>query len=505
MGIVFRQSVKTSIVVFTGALLGALSIWLSTKYIPQRQYGFINNLTRWAMMLSVFTPFGLNNTLAVFIHRYNNEDNKRKMLLTICLVVPLVITLFVSAIYFLIPEWILHHFQPEDRPLMRMYYVWLPVYTVLFVYMTMLEQYLCSQMKVAISSFMREVLLRVINIVLILLFAFQYVTFSTLVMGTVFIYFVPVLIFVLISYNTKGFGLSFNLNSFTGAEYKEILHFSWYHYLYNISMMLLAFMDALLIPLYDVKGFSTLAVYAVAIFFISLINMPSKAFMQASLSALANAFAEKDIEKAKDIFVRSSINLLIPTLGVVVIMCCNLENAVAIIGNGRNYSGLIPVFLVLLIGQLINIGTGMNDQVLSITNYYKFNFYVSLGISAILYFLIRYLVPRYGIYGAAWASTLALAIYNLLKFYFVWKKLDMQPFSSKTLLAIMAALPALAAGLLFPYFFNPDRHVYIHTFIDAIMRSSIIVVVYVLMLLWLKPSKDLQEYIASVRKDKRLF
>jgi len=114
-------------------------------------------------------------------------------------------------------------------------------------------------------------------------------------------------------------------------------------------------------------------------------------------------------------------------------------------------------------------------------------------------------VPRYGIYGAAWASTLALAVYNLLKFYFVWKKLDMQPFSFRTVLVIVAALPALAAGLLFPYFFNPDRHVYMHTFIDATLRSSVIIIVYILFLLWLKPSKDLQEYIASVRKNKRLF
>lgn len=128
-----------------------------------------------------------------------------------------------------------------------------------------------------------------------------------------------------------------------------------------------------------------------------------------------------------------------------------------------------------------------------------------MGISAILYFLIRFLVPRYGIYGAAWASTLALAVYNLLKFYFVWKKLDMQPFSFRTVLVIVAALPALAAGLLFPYFFNPDRHVYMHTFIDATLRSSVIIIVYILFLLWLKPSKDLQEYIASVRKNKRLF
>ena len=117
MGIVFRQSVKTSIVVFSGAVLGALTLWLSTKYVPKQEYGFIKTLTAWALMLSNFAPFGLNTTLAVFIHRYNGQDAKRKMLLTICMVVPLALTLVISLLYLLFPEWILHHFQPGDAPL----------------------------------------------------------------------------------------------------------------------------------------------------------------------------------------------------------------------------------------------------------------------------------------------------------------------------------------------------------------------------------------------------
>ena len=160
MGIVFRQSIKATIVVSAGALLGALTMWLITKYVHQQQYGFIGTLTKWAILFSVFTPIGLTNTLSVFIHRYNNEDRKRKMLLTICLIVPSVITLFISVFYFLLQNWILHHFQPADQPLLQKYYFLLPVYALLFVYMTMLEQYLCSQMKVAVSSFMREVFLR---------------------------------------------------------------------------------------------------------------------------------------------------------------------------------------------------------------------------------------------------------------------------------------------------------------------------------------------------------
>ncbi len=81
----------------------------------------------------------------------------------------------------------------------------------------------------------------------------------------------------------------------------------------------------------------------------------------------------------------------------------------------------------------------------------------------------------------------------------------MQPFSSKTLLVLVAAVPAFAAGYYFPCLFDPARHVYVHTFADAAMRSTVILIVYFLMLLWLKPSPDLQTYIASVRKTRRLF
>jgi O-antigen/teichoic acid export membrane protein len=272
-----------------------------------------------------------------------------------------------------------------------------------------------------------------------------------------------------------------------------------------ISATLVGYLDTMLIPFYDHKGFATLAVYVVAVYFITLVNLPSKALMSASFTALTVAMTEKNTNKARDLFIRSSVNLLIPTLSIALIMCCNLNNAVAIIGKGKDYSGIVPVFLVLLVGQLVNIGTGMNDQMLTITNYYKFNFYASLTISALLFILIRFLVPVYGILGAAWANTITMIIYNLLKFFFIWKKLDMQPFSKNTLLVLICALPAFAGGYFFPYFFNPDRHIYVHTFIDAGLRSLTILIIYIAMLLWLKPSRDLEDYLATVKKNKRLF
>lgn len=505
MGIVVRQSVKTSLVVGCGAILGAVITWLSAKYIPKQPFGFTRTLTSLTVTLSQLLLLGFNSTLYVFGYRYSENPAKKKIVITLSLVVPLIATALLSVLYLAFKETVLRHFQPADAPFMRRYFGWLPVYTLFLMYTVIIEQYLGLHMKVAVSAFMREVLLRILNLCLILLYAFGYASFDTLVIGTILLYLVPLSVFFLIVSKTHGFGFSFRFNAIGSSEYKEILSFTWYHFLLIAAMTLMNYMDILSLSFYDHNGFVSVAVYSIAVFFVSFLLIPSKALLPASFAAFTQAFSETDTQKAKDIFVRSSINILIPTVGVAIILCCNLDNAVAIVGKGRNYADMAPVFLILMVGQLINIATGMNDQVLSITNYFKFNFYASVIFVGILYILLRTQVPRYGIYGAAISNSVTLVLFNIAKFIFIAKKLDMQPFSRNTALVLIAALPALAAGYFFPFFFNPDRHVYVHSFIDAIMRSSIIIVVYLLMLLWLKPSTDLQEYIASIKKNKRLF
>ncbi len=503
MGIVFRQSIKNTVVTGSGALLGAAIMWLSTNYIAKRELGFIGTFTGYAITLSQVLLLGLNSTLVVYVHRYANDLPKKKLLITLCLALPGTVLAIVSILYFFLKPWILGHFQPEDQAYMDTYFSWLPGFTVLFIYLVILEQYLGSQMKVAISAFAREVLLRLANIAIILLFASGYIGFSILVKGIILMYLLPVGVMLLLAIRTKGFGFSVIFSDFSNVEYKEILSFSWYHFLFSVSLTFLSYMDALLLPLYDHKGFTAVAVYRNAVFLISFLQIPLKALMPASFTVLAKAFADNDQEKGADLFLRSSVNIFIATMGVGVLLCCNLTNIVSVLKEG--YSDIIPLFLILALGAVVNIATGMNDQVLSITNYYKFNFYLSLFLIAGLFVLIRILVPQYGIYGAAWSTTLTIIIFNTIKCVFVWKKLRMLPFSRNTLLVLLAALPAIIAGYFFPHFFDPTRHIYVHAFVDTSLRSLVIIIIYFLMLLWLKPSADLEEYLSSIKKNKRLF
>ncbi len=503
MGIVFRQSAKNAIVTVTGALLGAVIVALSVKFISRQEYGFIGNFTNYAVTISQLLLFGINYTLIVYIHKFADNIRKRKLLFAWCFTLPGLLAVLGSGLYFLFRQWILGHFQLVDQPLMERYFIWLPVFTVLFIYLILFESYLGTQMKVAVAAFMREVVLRVVNIALILLFAFGYVSFGTLIIGTVLIYLIPVLILSLIAFRTKDFGFNFSISDFSGAEYKDLLQFTWYHLLLTASVILIGSMDAMLLPIYDPNGFAVGAVFRVAVFLISFLQIPTKAMTTASFTVLAKAFAENDKAKAADLFLRSSINIFIATTGVALLLCCNLPGVIAVVGHG--YGEVVPVFMILFAGQMVNIATGMNDQVLTITNYYKFNFYLSLILMVSLFLLLRFLIPQYGIYGAAMGTTTTIVIFNAVKTYFVWRKLKILPFSGRTLLVIVAALPAIAAGVGLPHFFSNTSHVYVNALLDVSVRSLVIVVAYVLMLLWLKPSPDLESYLASVKKNKRLF
>jgi O-antigen/teichoic acid export membrane protein len=495
MGIVFRQSVKTTIIIFAGAILGALVLFLSTQLIPKQQLGFSRTLTTQALMASQLFMFGLHNTLSVYIHQYNNSDKRKHVLIGLCLLLPIFLVGISTIVYYTFRYQIVHLFKPEDITFIQRYFMWLPLFTLLFIYLTILEQFLASQMKVALSTFTKEIVVRLANIVLIVLFGLQLITFDAFIAGTVLAYLIPVSLLVIFSRRQKAFGLSLQINAFSKTELKELLHFTWYHWLLSVSLTLMGVLDTLMLGPLSPNGLSDVSVYTNAIFFISFLQIPYRAMVSATFPEFAKTFKTNDQNKTQDLFHRSSINILIASLAITILICVNMHNAVTVMKKG--YEAMTTLVYILTIGTLIDIATGMNGQVLSVSNYYKANFYFSLTLVGLMILFYSLFIPRYGIYGAAWGSAAALIIYNVIKFIYVWKKLGLQPFTGKTSLLLVAGAVTFCAGYFYPNLTNP--------YLDTFIRSFIVISIYILMLLWLKPSADLQQYISSVRKNKRLF
>lgn len=495
MGIVFRQSVKTSLVILAGAILGAATIFLSLQYLPKQQLGYTRTLTNQAVIATQILLLGLSSTLSVYIHKYDDTDPKKPTLISIVLLLPIIIIIVASIFYFIFRSSLINLFQPQDIPFIRRYFSLLPLYAAFFIYQTILEQYLSSQMKLAIAVFLREILLRALNITLIFLFGFGFINFDVFMTSTVFIYAIPILFLFMLSARIKSFRLILNLKLFSAIEYREMIHFAWYHSLLSISITLIGSLDVLMLAPLDKHGLSSVAIYTNAVFIMSLLQIPYRAMVPATFPILTQAYEAKDYAKVKDLFSRSSLNILIATVLVAILIGCNIQNAVSLMRKG--YEAIVPLTIIMMVGRLADIATGMNDHVLSISNYYKINFYLSLGVVVLMVVFNILFIPSFSIYGAAWSTTLALILYNIAKLIIVRKRLNLMPFSSNTWRVLLAGTPPLLAGIFIPYILNP--------YIDTVIRSIVILILYVTMLIWLKPSDDIMVYIATVRKNKRLF
>lgn len=495
MGIVFRQSIKTTLVTFTGAALGAAIILASTSILTQAQYGLITNITYIAAIIQLVILLGTSNLVAVYTQRYEPGDIRRKALISISLGTTILLGLIFSIAFILLKDSIIPAYAEKDQDLVSKYYNYIPLVVWFMAVITMFDSYLIANVKIAVSAFSREVVLRVVNISLLLLILTGTIGFHQYVIGNVLMYLVPIMLLFYFSSKTKGFGFTSNLKVFSLREYKDMLHFSWYHLLTSSMLTLLNFIDTLMLAPLDASGMNASAIYAVAAYASSFMFMPYRAMANSTTPVLNQAYIDKDMNKVADLFKRAGINILIAGTGMFIVIGANLDNAVAILKDA--YEPVKYLTLILMLGKLADMASGVNNELLSITKYYKFNYRISVLLLISVVILDYVFIPVYGVYGAAWVSAGTLIVFNIIKTIFLYRKFKLHPFSNRSWMVLAAGAVAMLVGYAWPYILNP--------YIDTIIRSIVILLTYTALLIWLKPSADMVSFIESIKKNKRLF
>ena len=498
MGVVFRQSIKTTAITFAGAALGAIIVLVASNMMPKQELGFSRNLTSQTVVASFFMLMGVSSTLFLYFHRFDAEAEKerRSVFLSLCFLVPIVMFVLSMIPYFLFQDYLLNKFfQEVDRPFMKRYMLCFPLYTLFYLYTSLLEHYMLTQLKSAATSFVREVLLKGLNLALILLYGFELINYDVFIYSFVFSNLLAVLILLLLARKNDSFKFSTQWHLFSKAEYKEIFSFSGYHALMSITFSLFGFLDAILLASLNPDGLNAVPAYTNAVFISGVMSIPYRAMSGIASADISKSYAQGEHEKVSESYSRSAINICIATIFMCVLIVCNLHNAVIIMGEG--YEAVFAITLIMMIGKLIDSGTGLNDVALNMSPYFKLNFYFSIGLVLFMLVTFRIFIPMYGVYGAAWVFSIALVLYNILKTFFVWKKLGLQPFSNGTLRTVFMGAVITALVFFLPKISNP--------YIDTLLRSGVIVALFVGFVYWLRPSKDISHYINETLKKKKLF
>ncbi len=491
MGIALRQSLQTTVFILAGTAIGATVTFLQPAFLSRMALGVSRNMINSGTVTQSAILLGFHTVVITFLPRYTLESPQRKVLLTVGLIMPLLVGGLLCIPYFLLRSWIVSHYQVQDRPLLLRYYALLPLLTVTWSYMTVLESYLATRLKVAASSFARELLPRALNALLLALFAAGLIHLDGFMAGTALMYAPAVALMLLIALRSKDFCLSINWQCLSRAEWREAARFSWYHLLAGITFQLIGFMDALMLAPLDKNGVASVAVYTIAVLAASFAMIPYRAISSSVSPLLNRAFIEGDEARIHDIFHRAGTNMTLAGIFMAVLIGCNLHNMLRLLPAGEGYEAAAPLALILMAGRMADIFTGLNNELLSISSHYRFLFRASAVLLVVFIALNRFLIPQYSFYGAAWGAALSLTLYNVAKSIFLYRKYKLLPFTRQTPLAFAAGVGAALCGYFWPAIDN--------VFADAALRCIIISVVFGTLVVLFRASEDVTNIVAKLR------
>lgn len=481
MGIVLKQSFKNTLILFLGFAIGAINVlFLYTHFLQENYFGLITFLLSSANILLPLVSLGMQHSIIKFFSNYKTKLEKDSFLTT-TLLLPLlvIIPLGILGTYFY--ETIATWLSSENHLIKK--YTFLIFFVAVFMgYFEVFYAWTKVQFKSVFGNFIKEIFARVCITILLFSVYFNWITNQQFIYAVTVVYGIRALImlvFALMVYKpTFQFKLPYNL--------KEIISFSIYILVAGSAAGILLEIDKFMIP--QMEKLPEVAYYAVGIYIASVIAIPARAMQQITSPIIAKGMNENKLDEISKLYKQSSINLLVVGGLFFLLINLNINELYQIIDKPQFAKG-VWVVLIISFAKVMELALGTGNAILVNSKFYKLFFYISLAMALSVIVLNHWLIAIMGINGAALATFIVVVVYGVIKIIVIKIKLNIQPFSIKTIQLILVISILFIGFRLINFNFNPV--------INIGLKSLIIVVIYLIIMNKMKISNDISELIVK--------
>jgi O-antigen/teichoic acid export membrane protein len=490
-----RQSIISSAIVYFGFALGFVNTYLFTKEgsFTESQYGLIGAFIAIANVMYSFAILGMTSYIYKFYPYYNdNLPPDKNDLVTWALTTSIIGFIIVTIAGFFLKDFVIQKYVTNAPDIIKFYYWLFPFGFGLTVY-SVLEAYAWQLKKSILTNFLREVQFRLFTTILIVLFFVGVIKrFDNFIRIYSLTYLLIAVILLSYLFYTKRIHFSFKASIVTKKFIKKIVAlaaFVWSGGLvYNIANVF----DTLVIAAVMPNGLAFAGIYSLAQNIASLIQAPQRGIISASIAPLSKAWKDKDYGKIQRIYHRSSINQLIFSIGMFILIWLNFTDGVFTFSLKETYIHALPVFLLIGLMRILDMGTGLNAQIIGTSTFWRFEFFTGLILLAMALPLNYVLTKSLGVIGPAISNLIAFTIYNTIRCLFLYRKFKMQPFNIKS---IYTVLLGAACYFVCHYAFRNQSG-----FLWIVIRSSAFVMLYGLGVYYLRLSPDIKPMLGTIRK-----
>lgn len=472
MSQVRKQSIISTIFVYAGFFIGFLNTYLFTRQgsvFTPAEYGLTNIFIAVGNLMFAFANLGMVSVVYKFYPYYNdNLPKKKNDLLTWSLLISVIGFCLVILVGIVFKDFVIRKFS-GNSPEFIQYYYWVFPFGFSILLFSMFEVFAWNIRKSIFTTFLRELLFRLLTLILIFFLSFRIIhSFDTFIKLYAFTYgFVAIVLLFYLAWK-KEFYVTFSISRVSKKFYKKMVSMASLIYLGSTIYTIATFIDGIIIM--SLWGMAATGIFYLGFNMSGLVQAPQRGAVAASIPVLSKAWKDKDYDKINLIYERSGINLLIASLGIFLLVWLNYEDAVITFKLKPGYLESKWIFFFLGLAKVVDMGTGVNSQIIGTSTFWRFEFISGMILLSLAVPLNYFLVKHFGIVGAGYSMLVSLSVYNTIRIIFLKRKFKMHPFSMKTPYAILCAI---AAYIICYYSFNQY-----HGFPGLIVRSSVFIALY---------------------------
>ena len=440
MSTIRRQSIISTLVVYIGFAVGFFNTYLFTRQggFTKEQFGLTAIFLAAAQLMYSIANLGIPTVITKFFPYYKaHVPPEKNDLLARALLLPMLSFLAVIGLGVIFKGPLINKIFNNSPELIN-YYYWLFPFGFGYTIFIILDIYAWNLGKAVLSNLLREVVFRVSVTVLIVLSTVEVIRHFNVFIGLYSFIYVGMAIFMLFYLHKLG-RLHFTLKKsiVTRKFYRKIktlMSLIWGGaMIYTVASVVDTIFIAAILP----NGVGLAGVFTFGQYMTSLIQAPQRAIISASVPPLAEAWREKNYEKIQRIYQRSSINQLLFACAMFTLIWLNFEDGIRTFKLQSTYLDARWVFFFLGLTRVIDMGTGVNSQIIGTSSFWRFEFFSGLILLGLMLPLNYFLTVNMGIVGPGIANLFSYVVYNAVRYFFLLRKFNMQPFDRNTLFALL--------------------------------------------------------------------
>ena len=450
MGIVVRQSIKSSIGYYLGVGLGAVNtLYFSTKFLETDQLATSRLLLENGIIFAAFTHLGTPSICDRYLAKYKDRENQHHGFLLFLLLIGLFGFLTFTIIFWVFYNKLEAFYGVKSPSISQNLILCVPI-TFIWTYILIFETYIRGHQRIAVPTFLRETIFRLLNIILIILVGLKIINFSQFLILFVGIMFLIVLALVVYTWKLGYLYLNPKYLKLPKEQVKEMLGYGLFLILGSIGVNLIYFLDRNILA--SEVGTTATSIFIVATYFASVIEMPGKSIKQISSPLLAQSVLHQWHDKTRELYGKVANNSMLIGGILLIFIFINLESLLSIMPKANIYQKGFWVIIILGTCKWVEMSLGLNADLISFSKYFKWNTYLVLILAVLAVFLNYLLIPYFGIIGSAMATGFITLLSSSTRLLIVKNKFQIHPFTINTAKAVGVLITCLIIGFLIPNF-----------------------------------------------------